>query len=55
MTIDQIQQRAALAGICGMTLAGRLLEIVARDNLYDAVLDERNEKEQAQHGKASRQ
>jgi hypothetical protein len=55
ITINQIQQQAALAGIRGMTLAARLLEIVARDNLYDAVLDERDEKERAQHVKTSRQ
>jgi hypothetical protein len=38
-TIDQFHKRAALNGISGATLAAMILEIVARDVLYVAVLD----------------
>jgi len=53
--IEQIHQRAALRGISDATLAATLLEIIARDDLYSAVLDEANSNEQARIGKASTQ
>ena len=37
--LDQLNQRAALMGVSGPALAADLLEEIARDNLYDAVLD----------------
>ena len=39
ITTEQLQQRGALRGISGSTLASELLVTVARDSLYDAVLD----------------
>jgi hypothetical protein len=37
--IDQLRCRAAQEGISDSRLASRLLEVIARDGLYDAVLD----------------
>ena len=37
--IDQLRRRAALKGISDSKLASMLLEVIARDGLYDAVLD----------------
>ncbi len=37
--LGQLRQRAALMGISAHTLAADLLEVIARDSLYDAVLD----------------
>jgi hypothetical protein len=37
--LDQLIQRAALMGVSTATLAADLLEEIARDDLYDAVLD----------------
>jgi hypothetical protein len=37
--LDQLVQRAALMGVSTATLAADLLEEIARDDLYDAVLD----------------
>src|SRR5215472_13474226 len=39
ITTEQLRQRGALRGISGSTLASELLAAVARDGLYDAVLD----------------
>ena len=39
ITTEQLRQRGALRGISGSTLASELLVTVARDSLYDAVLD----------------
>ena len=39
ITTEQLRQRAALRGISGSTLAAELLVTIARDGLYDAVLD----------------
>ena len=38
-TFDQLRQRAALQGLSCEVFAVRLLEMIARDNLYDAVID----------------
>jgi len=37
--LDQLNQRAELMGVSTTTLAADLLEEIARDDLYDAVLD----------------
>jgi hypothetical protein len=37
--LPQLRQRGALQGISGSTLASELLMTIARDGLYDAVLD----------------
>jgi hypothetical protein len=37
--LDQLQQRAALMGTSVSALAAELLEVIARDGLYAAVLD----------------
>jgi hypothetical protein len=37
--LDQLQQRAAIMGITTSALAAELLEVIARDCLYNAVLD----------------
>ena len=37
--IDQLRSRAAQEGVSDSRLASRLLEVIARDGLYDAVLD----------------
>jgi hypothetical protein len=37
--LDQLHQRAALIGISAAELAADLLKQIARDNLYNAVLD----------------
>jgi hypothetical protein len=39
ITVEQLRQRGALRGISGSTLASELLATIARDSLYDAVLD----------------
>jgi len=39
ITTEQLRQRGALRGISGSTLAAELLVTIARDGLYDAVLD----------------
>ena len=39
ITTEQLRQRGALQGISGLTLASELLVTIARDGLYDAVLD----------------
>jgi len=39
ITTEQLRQRGALRGISGSTLASELIETIARDGLYDAVLD----------------
>ena len=39
ITTEQLRQRGALRGISGSTLASELLVTIARDSLYDAVLD----------------
>jgi hypothetical protein len=39
ITAEQLRQRGALRGISGSTLASELLVTIARDGLYDAVLD----------------
>ena len=39
LTTEQLRQRGALRGISGSTLASELLVTIARDGLYDAVLD----------------
>jgi len=39
ITTEQLRQRGALRGISGATLASELLVMIARDGLYDAVLD----------------
>jgi hypothetical protein len=36
---NQLQKRAALMGVPAVALAADLLEVIARDGLYDAVLD----------------
>jgi hypothetical protein len=38
-TLSQLQQRAAMMGVTTSALAGELLQVIARDDLYDAVLD----------------
>jgi hypothetical protein len=38
-TAEQLRQRGALRGISGSTLASELLVTIARDVLYDAVID----------------
>jgi hypothetical protein len=38
-TAEQLRQRGALRGISGSTLASELIATIARDGLYDAVLD----------------
>jgi hypothetical protein len=40
-TTELLRQRGALRGVSGATLAAELLVTIARDGLYDAVLDER--------------
>ena len=37
--VDQLQQRATTMGVSTSALAVELLEVIARDRLYDAVLD----------------
>jgi len=37
--VDQLRLRAAQGGMSDSRLASRLLEVIARDGLYDAVLD----------------
>jgi hypothetical protein len=37
--LEQLQQRAAMMGITTAALARELLEVIARDGLYNAVLD----------------
>ena len=39
ITTEQLRQRGALRGISDSTLASELLVTIARDSLYDAVLD----------------
>jgi hypothetical protein len=39
ITTEQLRRRGALRGISGSTLASELLVVIARDDLYDAVLD----------------
>lgn len=39
-TVHQLQSRAALKGLSDSCLAATLLEKIAQDDLYDAVLDE---------------
>jgi hypothetical protein len=39
ITTEQLRQRGAIRGISGSTLASELLVTIARDSLYDAVLD----------------
>jgi len=39
ITAEQLRQRGALRGISGSTLASELLVTIARDCLYDAVID----------------
>ena len=39
ITAEQLRQRGALRGISGSTLASKLLVTIARDGLYDAVMD----------------
>ena len=39
ITAEQLRQRGALRGISGATLASKLLVTIARDGLYDAVMD----------------
>ena len=39
-TVHQLQSRAALKGLSDSRLAATLLEKIAQDDLYDAVLDE---------------
>ena len=39
ITTEQLRQRGALRGVSGSTLASELLVMIARDGLYDAVLD----------------
>jgi hypothetical protein len=39
ITAGQLRQRGALRGISGSTLASELLVTIARDGLYDAVMD----------------
>ncbi len=39
-TVHQLQNRAALKGLSDSRLAATLLEKIAQDDLYDAVLDE---------------
>jgi hypothetical protein len=39
ITTEQLRQRGALRGISGSTLASELIMTIARDGLYDAVLD----------------
>ena len=36
---DQLHQRAALMGVATSVLVGELLKVIARDGLYNAVLD----------------
>ena len=36
---DQLHERAAIMGVSTSALAVRLIEVIARDRLYDAVLD----------------
>ena len=37
--LDQLHQRAAMMGVSTSALVVELLEVIARDRLYDAVLD----------------
>src|SRR6516225_3440566 len=39
ITMEQLRQRGALRGISGSSLASELLVTIARDGLYDALLD----------------
>jgi hypothetical protein len=39
ITTKQLQQRGALQGVSGSTLAAELLVVIVRDGLYDALLD----------------
>ncbi len=43
--LSQLHQRAAVMGMSTNTLIVDLLEEIARDNLYDAVLDKRDTEE----------
>lgn len=36
---DRLQQRAAMVGVSASALAAELLKVIARDGLYNAVLD----------------
>jgi hypothetical protein len=40
ITTEELRQHGALRGISGSTLASRLLVTIARDDLYDALLDD---------------
>ena len=40
ITTEQLRQRGALRGLSGSTLASKLLVTIARDDLYDALLDD---------------
>jgi hypothetical protein len=39
VTMDRLRQQGALRGISRSTLAATLLQVIARDDLYEAVLD----------------
>jgi hypothetical protein len=40
ITTEQLRQRGALRGLSGSTLASKLLVAIARDDPYDALLDD---------------
>jgi len=50
MAIGRLRREAGKRGLAVATLASMLLEVIAQDNLYDAVLDER----EAQRGTCGR-
>ena len=41
MIVEQLRHRAAAYGISDVMLAARLVQAIARDNLFEAVLDDR--------------
>ncbi len=55
-TVDQLRQRAARKGVSAATFVSMLLEVIVRDQLYDAVLDGNEEFEsgRSEGGRVSR-
>jgi hypothetical protein len=52
-TVGRLRHEADKRGLAAGTLAAMLLEMIAQDNLYDAVLDEREADTGARRGRAT--
>ena len=53
MAIGKLRQEAGKRGLVVATLTSMLLEMIAQDNLYDAVLDEREAHTNRRRGRAT--